>query len=181
MSGERMEPKVVRQLSAAMYPTLLNGRVNWGDALRAAQRVATAPATSRPIIDGNRLLQLGVFRLGGASLPDTVTVAVEADGPAGLVSWPVDVPLAWPEGAWCAVAVAGAVGAMGLHCCPRTGVTDLAAGGAVSRCTGRLLATFAARSRIRDLEVSEAGRAEAVALAEECVPPECVCVCSGVL
>jgi Ca-activated chloride channel family protein len=77
--GERIEPKVLRQLARALSPALEEVRVDWGGA-----RVTQAPYEVPPVFDGGRLVVYGF--LDG---PAPGEVVLRAKGPRGEVSFPV--------------------------------------------------------------------------------------------
>ena len=75
--GERMEEKVVRQLSRAMQPVLTQTRVNWG-ALEPYMITPATPAVMNPIFTGSHAQAFAFVR------PDApvATVTVSAQGPS---------------------------------------------------------------------------------------------------
>jgi len=75
--GERIEPKVLRQLAKALAPALTDVRVDWGGA-----RVTPAPSHLPPLFAGSRFLVYGFLAEG---LPATVTLhARSARGPVAF-------------------------------------------------------------------------------------------------
>jgi Ca-activated chloride channel homolog len=79
--GERIEPKVVRQLGRLLSPALTNVRVEWG-----GLDVTQAPGRVPPVFAGGRLLVYGLLR-GAATQPGTVRL--RAEGPSGPLSFDV--------------------------------------------------------------------------------------------
>jgi Ca-activated chloride channel family protein len=79
--GERIEGKVMRQLSRALVPALADVHVDWAG-LAAAQ----APHEVPPVFDGGRVL---VFARLGA--PDPATVTLRAKTPEGPLSFSLTV------------------------------------------------------------------------------------------
>jgi Ca-activated chloride channel family protein len=77
--GERIEPKVVRQLGRLLSPALTNVSVDWGGA-------GVKPATSAipPIFSGSRLL---LYAFGASAAASTIRLT--ADGPKGPLSFDV--------------------------------------------------------------------------------------------
>jgi Ca-activated chloride channel family protein len=72
--GERIEPKVLRQLTKALAPALTDVRVDWG-----GRPVTLAPSRIPPLFAGSRTLLYGFLPKG---LPATVTLhARSARGP----------------------------------------------------------------------------------------------------
>jgi hypothetical protein len=75
--GERIEPKVLRQLAKALAPALTDVRIDWG-----GRRVTPAPSHLPPLFSGSRALVYG-FLPGG--LPETATLhARSARGPVAF-------------------------------------------------------------------------------------------------
>jgi hypothetical protein len=161
LSGEAMEPKVVRQLARALQPALTNVCVDWGEWSPFLVR-PSAPATPKPLYDGSRASLYGVFRLrrdDGGELPPRALVRVTAESPDGELCWAMAVTSAPSGGDTSGRVDAGSA-------------VDVGSGGElcarlVHHCTGRLIHTAAARCRIRDLEMvpSDGGRGEATSLA----------------
>lgn len=79
--GERIEPKVVRQLGRLLSPALTNVAVDWG-ALRASAATAAVP----PVFAGHRVIVYGFCDQFVQS-----RVRLTADGPSGPLSFDVDV------------------------------------------------------------------------------------------
>jgi Ca-activated chloride channel family protein len=72
--GERIEPKVLRQLGKALAPALTDVRVDWG-----GRRVTRAPSHLPPLFAGRRTLLYGFLPEG---LPESVTLRARgATGP----------------------------------------------------------------------------------------------------
>jgi hypothetical protein len=103
--GERIEPKVLRQLTKALAPALTDVRVDWG-----GSRVTQAPSQVPPLFAGSRTFLYAFLPEG---TPQTVTL--RARGAAGPVTFPLTLD-------------------------------------AATATPGRLLATLAARTLIRELE-----------------------------
>ena len=90
--GERIEPKVLRQLARLLSPALTDVRVEWdlpAEARRAkgAGKVTQAPATIPPVFAGGRLLVYGLVTAGRPS-----SVRLTATGPSGPLSFEVPIP-----------------------------------------------------------------------------------------
>jgi hypothetical protein len=161
VSGEAMEPKVVRQLARALEPALTNVCVDWGEWSPFLVR-PSAPDVPKPLYEGSRASLYGVFHLrrsNGAQLPPRALVRVTAESPDGELCWAM------------AVTSASTAGDRGGGMDAGTAM-DVGPGGDLSarnvhHCAGRLIHTAAARCRIRDLEMlpSDAGRGEAISLA----------------
>lgn len=77
--GERVEPKVLRQLSRALAPAMGDVRVDWGGA-----KARQAPHDIPPVFDGGRLVVYG-FLEGDAACD----VVLRAKGPGGDVAVPL--------------------------------------------------------------------------------------------
>lgn len=77
--GERVEPKVLRQLARALSPALEDVRIDWRGA-----KVRQAPHEVPPVFDGGMLLVYGF--LDGAAPAEVV---LRAKGPRGEVAFPV--------------------------------------------------------------------------------------------
>jgi Ca-activated chloride channel family protein len=132
--GERIEAKVVRQVSRILSPAVTDVRLEWigGD-------VATAPADLPPIFRHQQLLAYGLVT---DAMPRAVRLS--ARGPAGPLSWEVPiVGLGQPDAT---VPVSGATVAADDH--GPFGERPLPS-------PGGAIATLAARARIRELEEGE--------------------------
>jgi hypothetical protein len=77
--GERIEGKVMRQLSKALAPALTDVTVDWGG-LEATQ----APHAVPPVFDSGRVLVWGLLATDRAG-----TVTLRAKGPDGPLSFPI--------------------------------------------------------------------------------------------
>jgi hypothetical protein len=75
--GERIEPKVLRQLGRLLSPALTNVKVEWTDGT-----VTQAPSTVPPVFSGGRLVTYG-FVKG----PRPSAVRLSAHSPAGPLTW----------------------------------------------------------------------------------------------
>jgi Ca-activated chloride channel homolog len=80
--GERIEPKVLRQLSRLLSPALTNVRVEW-----SGGGVTQAPARVPPVFAGERLL---VYGFVNGRRPSAVRLT--ADSPSGRLAFDVTVP-----------------------------------------------------------------------------------------
>lgn len=107
--GERIEPKVVRQVGRLLSPALANVRVDWG-----GLDVTQAPSATPPVFAGGRTIVYGFLR---RPLEAPAVARLSANASSGPVSFEVSLE---PEG---------------------------------SR-SGNVVATLAARARIRELEES---------------------------
>ena len=86
--GERIEPKVVRQLGRLASPALTDVRVDWH-----GLSVTQAPTTVPPVFSGSRLI---VYGLAQTIAPATITLtASSANGPVSF-EVPVDPSAARP-------------------------------------------------------------------------------------
>jgi hypothetical protein len=80
--GERIEGKVLRQLSKALAPALTEVKLDWG-----GLRVKQAPFQVPPVFAGGRVLVYGLVEDG---IPREVTLS--ARGPSGPISFRVPLP-----------------------------------------------------------------------------------------
>jgi hypothetical protein len=80
--GERIEGKVLRQLSKALAPALTEVKLDWG-----GLRVKQAPFHVPPVFAGGRMLAYGLVEEG---IPREITLS--ARGPSGPVSFRVPLP-----------------------------------------------------------------------------------------
>ena len=146
--GEDMAAKVMRQLGRAMQPMLTNFTVELPAAVSSVLAFPVAPTQSRPLYTGSRLTMYFVLKSSGlVPLPDSVDAALVAEGPDGAMRWPITIDLRsynGPSGRDAASTMLSPT----IHC------------------TGRMIHSAAARCRIRDLEGSESGKNEAVALGQ---------------
>ena len=189
---ERMEAKVMRQMAKAVQPALTDLSIEWGE-LKPFLCNSGSPRTPRPLFQGSRSLAFATLKLlgegdspaegdaprdpaaaasgGGSSiaLPHTATITVKAKGPDGELTWPLTIVLPKALVAASALALTGTSGAEGGPAADAASDSDddEEEEGVDSVLTkGRLVATAAARNRIRDLEQDGAkGRVEAVQLA----------------
>lgn len=81
--GERMEGKVLRQLSKALSPAYSDVEIDWGG-LKPRQ----APHRIPPAFDGHRILVYGLFEAAGQA-----TVTLKAMGPSGAVTFSLPLDL----------------------------------------------------------------------------------------
>lgn len=87
--GERVEPKVLRQLSRALAPALGDVRVDW-----AGAKVRQAPHALPPVFDGGRLVVYGFIEADASC-----AVVLRATGPGGELAVPLRLETAGaPEG-----------------------------------------------------------------------------------
>ena len=80
--GERIEPKVLRQVARLLSPALTDVRVEW-----ATATVTQAPERVPPVFAGGRLTVYGFVKHGRPS-----NVRLTAKGPSGPLSFDVPVP-----------------------------------------------------------------------------------------
>jgi len=83
--GERIEPKVVRQLGRLLSPSLTDVRMDWG-----GLAVTQAPSTVPQVFAGGRLLMYA-FVTGAGPAGEPSTARLTAESPSGPVSF--EVPL----------------------------------------------------------------------------------------
>ncbi len=79
--GERIEPKVVRLFRRALSPALTDVRLDWG-----GMDVTPVPSTVGPVFADEPLRAYGLMQEGQSG-----TVTLHARGPAGPLSWVLDV------------------------------------------------------------------------------------------
>ncbi len=168
---ERMEQKVMRQMNRAIQPVMTQVRVNWGELSDFATHSGT-PAKPAPLFQGSRALQYTALQLTAGSgddvrcLPPTATVTLSATTPDGRMEWPLTLRLP-------ASLLAASATAAGKDVPTTAGDSDDEDedgdddGVECNFTVGRLVATAAARSRIRDLEQrgDDKAREEGVKLA----------------
>lgn len=80
--GERIEPKVLRQLARLLSPALTDVRIDW-----LGGTVTQAPAKVPPVFAGGRLSVYGFVKDGRPA-----TIRLVATGPTGQVAFEVPVP-----------------------------------------------------------------------------------------
>jgi len=162
---ERMESKVMRQMNKAVQPVMTNVTVHWGELADFTTHAGT-PSVPLPLFQGNRTMRYTSLQLTAGTegalkaLPATATVKLTASTPDGPMEWPMLVRL--PAELVAASAAAAGVDAP-APAAPDSDDEDEGDAPEVqcSLTVGRMVATAAARSRIRDLEALDTPKAKA--------------------